>query len=78
MIVRGFEKRGGDHAFRCASAHFRRAKRRVPKWQQDQRNEAAIAFSGAPFPDHPVVIGLDAGQPQLLVRLMQVELARKT
>ena len=47
----------------------------VPQRDHRERDEAALAVTGAPLVDHPVVVGLDAEQRQLLVVALQERLA---
>ncbi len=59
------ERHGGDAAGRVA-AQFSDGQVHVPQRDDLQRDQPPVALPG-PLLDHPVVVGPDAGQPEVLV-----------
>ena len=75
IVHGGQAEEGGDlteahrtHTPVGIAAHFGGGQLGVPQRNQRQRDQAALRLRSAPFLDHPVVVGLDAQEPQLLVR----------
>ena len=56
----------GPHAALRVAAHLGRGQLGVPQRDDAQRDQPAVRL-GAPLVDHPVVVGLDAQQAELLV-----------
>ena len=60
------EAHGPDTAV-CVAAHFGGGQLGVPQRDKGQRDQASLGLGPAPLIDHPVVVGLDAQEGELLV-----------
>jgi hypothetical protein len=57
----------GAHAPLRVAPHLLGGQLGVPQRNEGERDEPALGLGPAPLLDHPVVVGLDAEQPELLV-----------
>jgi hypothetical protein len=73
---RGGVLREGDGmgSFRRAAPHLLRRQFRVPHRDEGERDQVAAGLVGAPFTDHPVVVGPDVGQREVTVAALEERL----
>ena len=78
IVMRVLEEGDRHRPLLGGAVHFPGAELRVPQRQQRQRDQAAFRLARAQVLGHPVVIGLEAGEAQLLVGLLEEQLAAET
>src|SRR5688572_8420291 len=59
----------------CAALHFCSGEKWIPQRQNRERYQPSSVLAAAPLLNHPVVVGLDAGESELLVCRLEKRLA---
>ena len=70
----GFSEKARNATLGGAAPHLGRGQVRVPHRDEGERDQAAAGRIRAPFADHPVVAGPDAGQRQVAVAALEERL----